>query len=127
MYSIKSTMRIQSSLFHTWQAVISFLKERMMPYNCESLDDDTMIFSVPDSKLLYTVMLTGPKRMVLRVEDHVTDLDYEIEFSKLGVDVRIVFTGDEKYFMKDTMASLFEGLTWNRNVIRESIEIVQYE
>ncbi len=131
MYSTKllpiPSSRIQSSLLHTWQAVILFLRSRLVPYDCEAVDEDTMMYTVPDTKLLYTVMLVGPKRMILRVENHTTDLFYELEFSKLGVDVRFVFTGDEKYFMSDTMNYLFCGMTWNRQVIRENVEIVDYE
>jgi len=123
----KHIARIQTTLLHSWDGVLGALKSKLDQYEVVNFDDETVQYAVPDSALLYTFMVVGHKRIVLCVEDHVSDMSYEIELSKFGPEVKMVFTGEEKYFMTNTMAYLLYNMNWNRFAIREIVEIVNYD
>lgn len=130
--SIKSGIRIKGELLIDWDEFIEHLRGYLSDFKETSIDSETVGYH-DGIKTYYEMSVIGHKRIHLKVESatEIKDIDYVVEFQKIGTTVAFTFLGLEEDFstcmMNVNLAAIFDTFTINKHVVREHVEFVMYD
>lgn len=128
--SIKAGVRISGELFADWDALLDHLRGHLSGSEEAVIDTETLEYR--DGTGAYCEMcVIGHKHIRLKIQNHILDIDYIVEFQKTGTMVAFTFVGLEEDFSMRMIGSdlsvIFDTFTMNKRVVREHVEFVMYD
>lgn len=127
---IKSGVRISGELFADWNVLLDHLRGYLSDGKETAIDAETVQYDY-SSGMHYEMSVIGHKHIRLKIQNHILDIDYAVEFQKTGTMVMFTFVGPEDDFCTRTMsadlAAIFDIFTMSKRVVREHVEFVTYD
>jgi hypothetical protein len=128
--SIKSGVRICGELFADWNVFLDHLRGYLSDGKETVIDAETVQYDY-SSGMHYEMSVIGHKRIRLNIQNHILDIDYIVEFQKIGKMAEFTFVGLEQDFharmMIADLSVIFDTFTMSKHVVREHIEFVTYD